>query len=170
MIRSAIISPCGTYRFELFREFEPEESVCLADSCMFALNNPSTADGQSEDATSRRGKGYCASWGYRRYYFGNTNPWRSTDPSLARMPPEDVLLENDEHLRRMARESSVVVAAWGGDANPLLASRALRVLLEVGPVHALAYTKAGVPRHPLYLKSELTPQLWRPAMREGDQR
>ncbi len=146
------------------REFEPEESVCFADTALFVLNNPSTADSQSEDPTSRRGKGFASSWGYHRYYFGNTNSWRSTDPKLAQIPSEDILGENDSWLRTMACEASITIAAWGGKANPVLADRALRVLLEVTDVHCLALTNDGVPKHILYLKGDLRPTLWRSAL------
>lgn len=170
MIRSATISQCGCYRFDLVREFEPGDELYtpqLDGTCAVVLNNPSIADAQQEDPTSRRGIGYTAFWGYRRLCFGNGNPFRSTNPKLARIPPEEVLLENDKHLRRIAREASVVVAAWGDKANPQLAARALRVLREVAPVYALAFSKAGVPRHPLYLLGSLQPQLWRNAV-NGD--
>lgn len=173
MIRSAVISPCGTHRFQLLREFEIEdtERSIGGTSVLFVLNNPSTADGKSEDPTSRRGKGYTDAWGHSRYYFGNTNPWRSTDPRLARVPPEDVLTENDLWLREMASEASLTIAAWGGKANPALADRALRVLREVTDVHYLELTNDGTPKHILYLKGDLEPKLWLrrfPAQRRGD--
>lgn len=165
MIRTATISGCETYRYQLMREFEPEDLICgLQGTVLFVLNNPSTADGRKEDPTSRRGNGFTASWGKRRHYFGNCNPWRSTDPKLAQIPPEQILLENDEWLRLMACQADITVAAWGGKANPMLADRALRVLIEVTDVHYLALTNDGAPKHILYLKGDLRPQLWRRAV------
>lgn len=161
MIRSAIVSPCGRYRFELRREFEAEDSVCLADSCAFILNNPSVADAEQEDPTSRRGIDYTSRWGYATMIFANTNPFRSTNPRLAQIPSENVLLENDDHLRRIAREAEIRVVAWGDKVRPALAARALRVLQEIGPIHILAFSKGGIPRHPLMLRKSLQPQLWR---------
>jgi hypothetical protein len=163
VIRSAVLSPCGKYRYCLMREFEAQESLVVSEtSALFVLNNPSIADASIDDPTSRRGTGFTASWGYRRYHFANSNPWRSTDPKLAGIPPEDILLENDAWLRRLASEAAVIIAAWGGKANKPLAARALAVLTSVADVHALELSKDGTsPKHILYLKGSLQPALWR---------
>lgn len=160
MNRSAIISPCGDYRYSLTREvsslFDGKGTV------LFCLNNPSKADAEVDDPTAVRGWGYAQAWGYNRMVFVNTNPHRSTDPDSAIVPPENILMENDTHLRFAAAEANLVICAWGTDAYPELAARALNVLRELRPLHYLELSKAGIPKHPLYLKGSLLPTLWNP--------
>lgn len=165
MIRSATISPCGLYRFDLVRSVEVENANArrLAGEVVFVLNNPSKADGLTEDPTSRRGIGYMLAWGFARMTFVNTNPYRSTDPRSARMPPEEALECNDAYLRESALRARLVVVAWGDKVNAALASRAVAVLRGIVPLYALDLSKRGIPRHPLMLKKSLRPFLWAPA-------
>jgi hypothetical protein len=162
MKRSATISPCGTYRFDLMREIEEDDapSYVLAGTCAFLLNNPSVADADREDNTSRRGIGYTIGWGYARMIFANSNPYRSTNPRYARIPPEDVLAENDRHLVRIAKAAEIVVCAWGDKVNPTLARRAIEVVSSHAPLYYLALSERRIPRHPLMLKKTLRPILW----------
>lgn len=69
-----------------------------------------------------------------------------------------------------AKIAGTVVCAWGGPYAPralreVVAARADRVarrLQRIGrPLHVLALTKDGIPRHPLYLKGALRPVVWR---------
>lgn len=165
MNRSATISPCGLYRFDLVRSVEAEnaKALRLAGEVVFVLNNPSKADGLTEDPTSRRGIGYMQAWGFSRMTFVNTNPHRSTDPRSARVPSEGVLECNDAYIREAALRASLIVAAWGDKVNTALASRAVGVLRGLAPLYALDLSKRGIPRHPLMLKKSLRPFLWAPA-------
>lgn len=157
MKRSAVISPCGLYRYSLTRE---EGAMFASKTVLFVLNNPSAADADIDDPTVRRGWGYARAWGCNKMIFANTNPFRSTDPALAIVPPEEVLAENDTHLRFATYEADLVILAWGTKARPALASRALSVLHCQMPVHVLALSKDGIPKHPLYLKADLRPILF----------
>ena len=80
---------------------------------LFVLNNPSTAGAMVDDPTVRRAWGFTQSWGFHRMCFVNINPHRGTDPKFARIPEEEILAENDTHLRFAAAEASLVVCAWG---------------------------------------------------------
>lgn len=159
MNRSAVISRCGTYRYSLTREetplFESKGTV------LFGLNNPSKADAEVDDQTVRKGWAFTRAWGYHRMVYVNTNPYRSTDPDSAIVPPEAILAENDTHLRFAAYEANLIVCAWGTKARPDLAARALGVLWLQKPLHVLQLSKDGIPKHPLYLKGDLQPTLWR---------
>lgn len=168
MMRGAVISPNERYRFHLWREVPlplighpPLERFAGRGRVLFVMNNPSKADALEDDPTIRRVMGFASSWGFSRVYVANTNPHRSTDPRRALMPPAAVLDVNDEWLRRLARECELVVAAWGAASEPVLASRALDTLRYEGPVHALALTKHGHPKHPLYLRRDLRPVPWK---------
>jgi len=128
----------------------------------WVLNNPSTADGEHNDPTVAKAWAFSTAWGYDSMVFVNTNPYRSTDPKLAKMPPEEVLVQNDEWLRTIMTSTLMVVCGWGDKANPELARRAVIVMHELGPLHALKVTKSGNPGHPLYLPGDLKPTLWNP--------
>lgn len=158
MDKSAVISPCGSFRFSLSREekplFESKGTV------LFGLNNPSTADAEIDDQTVRKGWSYTRAWGFHKMIFANTNPHRSTDPDAAIVPPEEILAENDTHLRFAAAEANLIICAWGTKARPELAERMLRVLRFQKPLHILELSKDGIPKHPLYLKGSLLPTLW----------
>ncbi len=168
MKRSAVISKCGQYRFLLERSETPLFNS--KGTALFVLNNCSKADADIDDPTVRRGWGYTRAWDYHRMLFANTNPHRSTDPDSAVAPPESILLENDDYLRRAAVEADLIVCAWGVKAKPELVKRAMRILnARRVPMHVLALSKDGVPKHPLYLRKDAEPQIWLPELpKESD--
>jgi hypothetical protein len=132
---------------------------------LWVLCNPSTADAETDDPTERRGWGFTNRWGYGKFVFVNTNPFRSTDPHKARGVSSDALLANDSFLIRHAQAASVVVCAWGHDAKyGGIAARTEHVLRNVAkvPLHYLALSKDGTPKHPLYLKGNANPIPWNP--------
>ena len=55
---SAVLSPCGQYRFRLERTISMEGPVYA----FFGIN-PSTADANLDDATVRKWIGFCKRWG-----------------------------------------------------------------------------------------------------------
>jgi len=157
----AELSLCGTYRYALTRAWAhggPDSSVC------FIMLNPSTADAGQDDPTIRRCIGFAKSWGYASLEVVNLFAYRATDPSELGGATDPVGPENDRHIRRAVAVARLVVAAWG--AEPLAASRSSVVELLVtasSDIHALALTKNGSPKHPLYLRADLKPALYRPA-------
>lgn len=180
MKRSATISADGLYRYDLTRSVQPG---CSCERCtafrtaaskrgvppsnsyvLWVLCNPSTADGETDDATERRGWGFTLAWGYPSFKFVNTNPSRSTDPKKARMPDEAIVVLNDLYLVTHAQAASVVVCAWGANADRILARRAEAVVRAAtagtDKVRFLALTSKGIPKHPLYLPGDLLPQIW----------
>jgi hypothetical protein len=170
-LSGAVLSDCGRYRFSLWRRVEPTIFDGNLGNCLFVMNNPSTADANEDDPTIRRVKAFAASWGFSKVYVANTNPFRSTDPKKAIVPLDNVFAENDAWLRKLARTCQWVVAAWGTKAYPTLAARALNVLTECRDVRALALSKDGTPKHPLYLKGDLQPAIWRLLQKySGDQK
>lgn len=148
----ATFSNCRKYRFDLGRVGSEGKGVCL-----FVLNNPSTADRNTDDATVRRGWNYACAWGYRTMVFVNVNPFCSTDPDGALIPPEDVLKRNDDKLKMWADVADVVVGAWGAQADERFVNRALFILQRYVDVSALELCIDGTPKHILYLNKELKP-------------
>jgi hypothetical protein len=162
--RSAVLSECGNFRYQLVRALDRDEfkTSTLPGYIGWVLNNPSTADHEVDDATVRKCWRYTTLWGYGGMMFVNTNPYRSTDPKRAKVPEEQILLANDSWLAYAMGQCPYMIAAWGDGANPELARRAVAVMHRLGPLHAMGITQSGNPRHPLYLPGNLQPSIWKP--------
>ncbi|MGW0664571.1 DUF1643 domain-containing protein [Streptodolium elevatio] len=148
--RSAVLSPCGTYRYELTRRWAPGPAVG------WVMLNPSTADALSDDPTIRRCVRFAKAWGYGGLVVRNLFALRATDPAELARHTDPIGPYNDAYLAECADDPLTVVAwgARGGDRG-----RDVLDLLErlgVQP-HQLAATDDGQPRHPLYLKTGLVP-------------
>lgn len=152
----AQFSPCRKYRYVLPRRL----SMDVRRICMFVMLNPSTADETQDDPTIRRCIGYAKTWGYDGLYVGNLYGWRSTDPQGLWTAENPVGFHNDFWLNVMAQQSDIVVCAWGANAKPSRAAEVRALLDGFADLRFLKLTKAGIPGHPLYLKSNLQPQAW----------
>ena len=108
MIKDTIFSPFREYRYTLYREWAPGDKVV-----QFIGLNPSTADEVKNDPTVTRCINYAKAWGYTGMYMTNIFAFRATDPAVMKAHPEPVGEENDHYLSMIARESEIVVAAWG---------------------------------------------------------
>jgi hypothetical protein len=150
----AVISECGTYRYRLWRYWEPDRP-----RCNFLMLNPSTADETVDDPTIRRVVRYARDWGHGGIVVTNLFSLRSTDPAALKSAPDPVGPDNDRHILEAATGSTIVIAAWG--AHPGIEGRVRdvrRMLADGGiPLHCLATTKGGHPGHPLFLKGGLRP-------------
>jgi hypothetical protein len=155
----AVLSPCGRYRYALWRRWHAESLSPSSLWPIFVMLNPSTADASVDDATVRKVRAYCAAWGYRQVLVVNLFAWRATDPRELREVDDPVGPDNDAWLERASSDADLVLCAWGtrgGDER----ARRVRDLLS-SPLEVLALTKDGHPAHPLYLKGSLKPTLWR---------
>lgn len=159
-LKAATLSDCLTYRFRLLRQAKPP--LASYRWVGWILNNPSTADHETDDATIRRVWAFSQAWGYNSVYVVNTNPYRSTNPRTQKMPIDIALAENDSFLLNCMAQCSLVVCGWGDGAMPELVKRAVPILHGSGPLHALRVTGSGNPSHPLYLPGNLQPQTWTP--------
>jgi hypothetical protein len=157
MIKSAIFSPCRTYRYTLERIWWPMDKHVVA----FLGLNPSIADEIQDDPTVRRCLGYAKSWGYGRMMMLNIFAFRATDPRVMKTSSDPVGPENDTFLLNSAKRSTLVVCAWGNDGAYRGRSRqVVEMLLEAGvELMCLRLTKQGEPGHPLYLPKNLQPLL-----------
>lgn len=149
MLKGALISDCGRYRWRLWRIWDETKPKVL-----FIMHNPSTADGEEDDPTIRRCIGFAKSWDYGGLYVGNLLPYRSTDPKpLANLPFSEVCpLENIIHTNEMVKLCGMHILAYG---NPVI--KDCIPLLFDDCWHYLRLTKDGNPSHPLYLRGDLKP-------------
>src|ERR1700731_337339 len=107
MRTSAIIYPCGHYRYELRRVWDETKPFVL-----FIGLNPSTADEKEEDNTSRICINYAKRWGYGGLLMGNLFAYRSTDQKALRSVPDPVGPDNDVWLGKLQSEADLVICAW----------------------------------------------------------
>lgn len=149
----AVISADSVYRYWLHRSWgEGEDRV--GDGATFVMLNPSTADATLDDPTIRRCIGFAKAWGCVRLRVVNLYALRSTDPKGLWSHPDPVGPENDmwiEHALRVT--NGPVVAAWGANAKPDRVKHVMK-LPGMDRVQHLGLTKAGAPRHPLYLRAD----------------
>lgn len=157
---SAVISPCGRYRYVLTRDVTPLAS--LPTSLLWVMLNPSTADAETDDATVRKCLGFAKRWTVHGVPFQsmtivNLFAWRATDPvGLSRAGIEPIGEDNDRQIQISASLASRVVVGWGagGDSFPERVNR-LRFILDdfdaPPALFCLGTTKSGQPKHPLYV-------------------
>lgn len=158
-----VFSPCRKWRYLLkhtWRDLLDPEERAIA---WIALN-PSTADENQLDPTLRRIRGYTRDMGYNTFYMLNLFAYRATDPKVMRAAEDPVGPENDYWIKKIAIESQMVVCAWG--LHGKFMDRQDHVLANLRELPCdlryMELSKDGIPKHPLYLKSELRPQRFNP--------
>jgi len=154
--RSAEFSRCRTWRYTLVREWDDDLPRLL-----FILLNPSTADEEKDDPTNRRGIQYAIDWGYGACTFCNLFAFRTPYPKEMKAAPDPVGPANDATIKWHYENADLVVAAWGADGSHRGRDRQVYGLLP--DLQCLGMTKAGHPKHILYLKSDEKPRPWIPA-------
>jgi len=162
MIRTAVISDCGRYRYELRRIWDPAGPLLE-----FVMLNPSTADGSVDDNTIRRCIAFAKAWGYGGIVVRNLYALRATNPEALlnyRGGTGDAYgPRNDEFIGNHVADCTIV--AWGAHAAALApdAVVTIRVLQMCRPrLYCLGTNANGSPKHPLYVPSSRTPTRWEP--------
>ena len=147
---SARLSECGTYRYQLTRQWGDGPIAC------FLMLNPSTADADQDDQTIRKCRGFARREGCGGFIVANLFAFRATDPKQLLTADDPIGPENDAMTRdaiRCATETGgPIIAAWG--AHKIVGDRAKLVVTWAEGIQCLGLTKAGHPRHPLYLKGD----------------
>lgn len=160
MDRRTVLSACRTYRYVLWREWDPARP----GYALFVGLNPSTADGATDDPTVRRCRDFARRWGYGALCLANLFAYRATDPAALKVAASPVGRGNDRWLARLTAEAGVVVAAWGVHGAFMGRDRAVTAFLG-GRLTCLGVTKDGHPRHPLYVRRTAVPVPWVPTPR-----
>ena len=153
---TATLSPDGRYRYRLGRRWAEGATVT------WIMLNPSTADAANDDPTIRRCTDFTKRWGYGGLTVVNLFALRATDPrALRRAYDQPIgLPDNDRHIVEATASAALVVAAWGAHGTMYARDRQVRMLLDGRAVHCLGTTKAGQPRHPLYLARDTELAVW----------
>lgn len=163
--RSAFISACKRYRYSLTRDWGM--TVSSRRRMLFIMLNPSTADHEVDDPTIRRCIGFakredCASVQVVNLYaIRATNPNELLDMSFdaahgGRVQTESVL--------QALNCADLVVCAWGTHKAAFEGWETLRDTMRdhapLRPMFHLGLTKAGMPKHPLYLAKDTPLTHW----------
>lgn len=163
---SATMSVCGKYRYLLERDWTDPDGPDITpetDLLTFVMLNPSTADALHDDPTIRRCIGFAREWGYGGIAVVNLYALRSTDPDalfgLDSEGPLNLDYVKDECLGRH------VVLAWGAHKVveqewQVVEAVLARVRLGAVRIDCLGKTKAGHPKHPLYLPARTERVPW----------
>ena len=123
--------------------------------------NPSTADGNEDDITIHRCMDFASFWRYGSLEVVNLFAYRATSPEDLRHVKDPVGSENDRYLLEATERAALIIVAWGKDGGLRNQDQAvLRLIADNNPLYCLGLTKAGHPRHPLYVESSTTPVLF----------
>jgi len=154
IIRSARISTCKRYRYQLERSWSTRTS--RKSTVAFIGLNPSTADANQDDPTIRKCIAYAKAWHYKKLIMVNLFAWRATDPNALLLAKQPVGRLNDKHLDEAVLASALVVACWGEYGAILSRSDELRARYP-RRLMCLRTNQSGEPTHPLYLPATLKP-------------
>ena len=175
-MNSAVISSCGTYRYELRRTFAPElafTSMVPTRPLVTCILNPSKADAIENDPTVTRVSGFAKRWGCGWLLVTNADAYRETFPSemikAAKSGVDICGPENDDYIRR-ARDicienEGIFLVGWGANLTgkvPGGKDRQKRLAELIGDIAmCLGVNKDGSPEHPLYIPYERPLKPWR---------
>lgn len=144
---TAVFGPGYTHRYALTRTWEPGGTHTV-----FVLLNPSTATADQDDPTVRRLIGFARREGHGGLVLANLFAVRSTNPYALTGMPDTVGKHNDDMLRLLAEAARDITLGWGTWGAIRRAAAVEEALTGHGArLWALGTTKAGHPRHPLYL-------------------
>lgn len=149
---SAVISPCGLYRYELTRDIGGGEGKCI-----FIMLNPSTADATLDDPTIRRCVGFARRFERAQLVVLNLFALRSSSPTVLRNGGDVVGPDNWKHFEQRLNahpKPDLVICAWGTHGGYLDQDKTVMGWLDSWAIDAqcLGVTNNGFPRHPLYAR------------------
>ncbi|OED48616.1 hypothetical protein AB838_11295 [Rhodobacteraceae bacterium (ex Bugula neritina AB1)] len=155
---TAVYSDCETYRYSLTRVWDPEGQRVL-----FVMLNPSTATEVQNDPTIERCERRARALGFGGFRAANIFACRVTDPREMRRLDEPEGSENMAAILEGMAWADTVICAWGTHGEHRgQGARVEEALRATGKqLHHLGLSKAGHPKHPLYIAYSQQPQLWR---------
>ena len=165
MIRNATISDCGKFRYDLTRAINGRTpSNTLLGVCML---NPSTADGETDDATIRRLLGYAERNRFGGIYVVNCYAFRATNPNELRTQPADVNVIGDlnfAYIQNAAMMCEKILVGWGAlkkFPDPAHSFKIADMLKKYNArLVCLGRNLDGSPVHPLYQPNDAQLVSW----------
>ncbi len=156
---TATYSDCERYRYDLTRVWDG-----AGDKISFVMLNPSTATEIQNDPTVERCERRARTLGYGAFRVCNIFAWRDTDPRLMRKAADPIGPANDRAIVDACHWGDRVVCAWGTHGEHLSRGPEVEALMRATQVdlYHLGLSKAGHPKHPLYISYSQQPELWLP--------
>ena len=153
----ATYSDCERYRYSLTRVWNPG-----GRRAHFIMLNPSTATEERNDPTVERCERRARALGFGAFCVTNIFAWRDTDPRAMRAAEDPVGPENDEAIRDACEWADMTICAWGLHGTHLSRGPKVEEMLRAmgTPLHHLGLSKAGHPKHPLYIAYAEKPRPW----------
>lgn len=154
---TAVYSDCELYRYSLTRVWDASQQRVV-----FVMLNPSTATEVQNDPTIERCEQRSRALGFGGFCAVNIFALRATDPRDMRAAKDPEGPENAQALLDAAQWADMVIAAWGvhGEHRGQGPAVAAQLHAEGHRMYHLGLTKAGHPRHPLYLPYSAQPEFW----------
>jgi len=151
MKKSAEISECKKYRYDLFRVWDENKPYL-----MFIGLNPSTADYEQDDNTIRRCIDFAKNLNFGGICMCNLFALRSTNPKNMLLHTSPIGDKNDFYIKKHAKYAGMIIVAWGNKGNHLNRDKEVIKIIN-RPVFALDINKSGQPKHPLYIPRNKKP-------------
>jgi hypothetical protein len=157
--KSAIISECGLYLYELRRTWDEQKPQMV-----FIMLNPSTADAEKDDQTIRRCIGFAQHHDFGGIVVCNLGAGRATSPKDWMKMEDPIGTQNDWRVGVILRDEvfnkrGKVIAAWGAWGGFMNRDVNLKNMAKAHGVRLwhLGTTKDGMPKHPLARGKEFIP-------------
>ena len=151
MKSNAILSEDRKYRYVLSRIWDDDKPKVL-----FLCLNPSTADENTDDRTVTRCINFAKTWGYGGLLIGNLFALRSTDSSKLYSEEDPVGPENDQYLQELAKQASLIIAAWGDNGSYMGRSTKVKAMFSNKGLKCFKINLSKEPKHPLYVSGDAT--------------
>lgn len=156
----AVYSDCEAYRYSLTRVWEKAGRRAL-----FIMLNPSTATEMQNDPTVERCERRARALHFGAFRVLNIFAYRATDPRDMRRADDPVGPGNDAAIAQGLSWADQVICAWGTHGEHLNRGPHVEAMLRKagGSLYHLGLSKAGHPKHPLYIGYQVQPVEWRNA-------
>jgi hypothetical protein len=172
--KGADISPCGRYRYRLWREWQEPTPVPRdrwrwfgerdgagkelgePKTVVFVMLNPSIADGDRDDPTIRKCVKFARREKYQSLLVVNLFAFRATSPRvlLAVGPGDDPVGHRNQDALERIEDDDLVICAWGAHGGHLGQDETMLGWLGDHTLFCLGETKDSHPRHPLYVRDD----------------
>lgn len=148
MKRYAVLD--GAYRYSLVREWDPFNPTKV----VFVMLNPSTADGNEDDQTTKVCIEFAKRWGYGSLEIVNLFAYRATNPqdlSKAKEYREVVGKDNDIYVKKALHSADKIVVAWGkhGRMYKRYLDKSLKEIFSNFQLYCFKLIANNQPKHPL---------------------
>lgn len=141
--RGAEFSPCGKYRYKLWRVWDYGLPLVMCVGL-----NPSTANSDTDDPTINNLRRILSKLGYGGFYMMNLFAWISSKPGDLLTCP-DALGDNENKLKEVEALCDDVIVCWGSFKQAQ--DRIKAVLPNYPNAKCFGVAKNGAPFHPLAL-------------------